>query len=103
MKRISAAELQVKLAQGDKPTLLDVRSELEFHTFNIGGKNIPLGNLARVLDELDLPTEEEIIVICQRGIRSHSACEILQAAGFINVFNLSDGLIGWQKNHSHFH
>lgn len=103
MKHISAAELQAKLAKGDKPTLLDVRSELEFHTFNIGGQNIPVGNLAHVLDELDLQTEEEIIVICQKGIRSHSACQILNAAGFSNVFNLRDGLVGWQKNHSHFY
>lgn len=102
MKTITATQLQSKLAQGDHPILIDVREELEFHTFNIGGQNIPLGNLPKLVEDLDIEPEQEIIVICQRGIRSQSGCQVLQAAGFNNVYNLSDGLIGWQKNLTRF-
>lgn len=102
MKTITATQLQSKLAQGDHPILIDVREELEFHTFNIGGQNIPLGNLPKLVEDLDIEPEQEIIVICQRGIRSQCGCQVLQAAGFNNVYNLSDGLIGWQKNLTRF-
>ena len=98
MIRISASELHSKLIAGQTPILLDVREELEFHTFNIGGLNIPLGNLIRGIDDLEINPEEEIVVICQRGIRSFTACSVLEAAGFKNVINLSDGLLGWQKH-----
>jgi rhodanese-related sulfurtransferase len=98
MKHISASELASKLAECPHPVLLDVREELEFHTFNIGGINIPLGHLIQGIDELEINQEEEIVVICQRGIRSLTACNVLEAAGFKNVLNLSDGLLGWQKH-----
>jgi rhodanese-related sulfurtransferase len=99
MNCISAGELHKKLAEGNAPILLDVREELEFHTFNIGGKNIPLGHLIRVIDDLDIDPEEDIVVICQKGIRSLTACSVLETAGFKNVLNLHDGLLGWQKYH----
>jgi rhodanese-related sulfurtransferase len=98
MKPISASELASKLAESALPVLLDVREELEFHTFNIGGINIPLGHLIRGIDELEIDQEEEIVVICQRGIRSLTACNVLKAAGYKNILNLNDGLLGWQKH-----
>jgi len=98
MNTISASDLASKLAENPQPFLLDVREELEFHTFNIGGMNIPLGRLIRGIDELEIDLEEEIVVICQRGIRSLTACSVLEAAGYKNVLNLNDGLLGWQKH-----
>ncbi len=98
MNSISASELHAKLIAGQSPVLLDVREELEFHTFNIVGQNIPFGHLIQDIDELEIDLEEEIVVICQRGIRSLTACSVLVAAGFKNVINLHDGLLGWQKH-----
>ena len=98
MNTISASDLASKLAECPQPVLLDVREELEFHTFNIGGMNIPLGRFIRGIDELEIDLEEEIVVICQRGIRSLTACSVLEAAGYKNVLNLNDGLLGWQKH-----
>lgn len=101
MNRISASELHAKFKAGQSPVLLDVREELEFHTFNIGGQNIPLGHLIQRIDDLEIDLEEEIVVICQRGIRSLTACSVLEAAGYENVLNLNDGLLGWQKHIQH--
>jgi rhodanese-related sulfurtransferase len=98
MNRISASELHAKFKAGQSPVLLDVREELEFYTFNIGGINIPLGRLIQGIDDLEIDVEEEIVVVCQRGIRSLTACNVLEAAGFKNVLNLKDGLLGWQKH-----
>ncbi len=101
MNRISASELHAKFKAAQSPVLLDVREELEFHTFNIGGQNIPLGHLIQRIDDLEIDLGEEIVVICQRGIRSLTACSVLEAAGYKNVLNLNDGLLGWQKHIQH--
>jgi len=40
--KINAAELNQRLQKGEVLNLLDVREVIEYHTFNIGGVNIPL-------------------------------------------------------------
>ena len=39
---IDGHELLKRLQENEKLNLLDVRGQMEFHTHNIGGKNIPL-------------------------------------------------------------
>lgn len=79
--------------------IIDVREKLEYHTFNLGGLNIPLGKLSEVIadEELDIDQEKHIIVICQRGIRSKTAKILLQNAGYKNVSNLIGGIIMLQR------
>ena len=79
--------------------LLDVRENLEFHTHNVGGINIPLGQLSQLIadDDLELDTEKTTIVICQRGLRSKTAKQILTNAGYQNVRNLAGGLLKLQR------
>ena len=94
---ITATELKEKLAKGEEIRLLDVREPIEFHTYNIGGQNLPLGTLSNTLDDLTYNKEEEIIVICQRGIRSETARRILAAAGYSKVYNLTGGLLAYRR------
>ncbi|MBC8052792.1 MAG: rhodanese-like domain-containing protein [Sphingobacteriaceae bacterium] len=94
---ISAAELKEKLSESNSLYLIDVREELEFHTFNIGGENIPLGTLSKGLGELEYNKNDEIVVICQRGIRSETARRLLVSAGYKNVKNLSGGLLAYRR------
>jgi rhodanese-related sulfurtransferase len=94
------AEEFIKLRK-QQPTLqiLDVRERLEFHTFNIGGTNIPLGALPNAIKEDDLTFDQNktLIVICQRGLRSKTAKTILQNAGFKQTQNLIGGLLKLQS------
>ena len=94
---ISAIELKEKLSQDGSVLLIDVREQLEYHTFNIGGENIPLGNLPETISELDYHKDEEIVVICQRGIRSETARRLLVSAGYKNVKNLTGGLLAYRR------
>ena len=98
MTDISANEVHVRLKNGEHLNLLDVRGEMEYHTFNIGGKNIPLPGLENNLDELDWNKTDEIIVICKIGMRSATAKSILELNGYENIRNLTGGLIAFQKN-----
>jgi len=94
---ITAAELKQRIENKESIALLDVREQLEYFTYNIGGDNLPLGNLLKGIDDLDYNKEEEIVVICQRGIRSETACKQLTLAGFTKVRNLSGGLLAYRR------
>ncbi len=81
----------------DAPLLVDVREVIEYHTYNIGGINIPLGRLDSMAPELLPNKNREIIVICKAGIRSRTAQQLLLQRGYTNVRNLSGGLLAMQK------
>jgi rhodanese-related sulfurtransferase len=97
LKDISAFDFVELQAKSSTFTLIDVREELEYQTFNIGGANIPLGKLLRDIDELEYKKEAEIIVICLHGIRSKTAKQSLLMNGFTNVKNLVGGLVAIRK------
>ncbi|WP_345951951.1 rhodanese-like domain-containing protein [Mucilaginibacter sp. PAMB04274] len=94
---IKAGELLERLQRGEVLHLLDVREPIEYHTHNIGGTNIPLGQLHSQLDELEWNTDDEIIVICKAGVRSRTAQSILQQNGYEHIRNLTGGLLAIQR------
>jgi rhodanese-related sulfurtransferase len=97
MTEISAIVLKNKIDNGENPFIIDVREKIEYHTYNIGGILCPLGKLNEFIDELPENKDLEIIVVCQRGIRSRTAQKILNQAGYKNVKNLKAGLIAFNR------
>jgi rhodanese-related sulfurtransferase len=94
---ISAQEILERLEQRQPINILDVREPIEFHTWNVGGVNVPLGQLEQQIGELHWNKSEEIIVVCRAGIRSATAKSILTLNGYGNIRNLSGGLMALQK------
>jgi len=94
---ISAVEFDKRCHNKNSFLIIDVREELEFQTFNLGGINIPLGLLLRDIVDLDYGKEEEIIMLCQRGLRSETARRALFQRGYKNVRNLTGGILEIQK------
>ena len=91
---MSSNELKARLESGDRPFLLDVRNPEEILICRIEGATlIPLPELPKRLDELD--RNREIVVHCKSGGRSAKAVDLLKAAGFDRVANLSGGILGW--------
>ena len=76
--------------------LLDVREphELEISALP-DAKNIPLGQLAARLSELD--SAEEMVIFCKSGSRSARGLELLVSAGFKKVKNLKGGINAWAR------
>ena len=76
--------------------LLDVREphELEISALP-NAKNIPLGQLAARLSELD--SAEEMVIFCKSGGRSARGLELLVSAGFKKVKNLKGGINAWAR------
>ena len=92
---IGPSEASKKLAQKQKPFLLDVRQPEEFRSAHIpGAKLIPLDKLRSRLNEV--PKNQEILCVCHTGNRSVSAARQLAKAGY-NVVNLRGGINAWSR------
>jgi len=94
---ISALEFKMRNIEPLPFKLIDVREKLEFQTYNLGGTNIPLGILLRNPEEIEDWKNEELIVICQHGLRSETARRFLSMIGFSNVRNLLGGILALRK------
>lgn len=77
--------------------LVDVRSEEDFEAGHVKGAiNIPI-NTFREGAYSSLPVSSEIIVMCYGDSCEFSteAAEILNKAGYTNVFDMTAGIAGW--------
>lgn len=81
-------------AVGDSGQLIDVREPDEVAAGTLPGAiNIPLGDLAERVGELD--PANRVVVLCRSGARSTKASEQLTAAGFSDVVNLAGGMLAF--------
>ncbi len=92
---ITAAELAERV-KSNHLKLVDVREphELEISALP-NAVNIPLGQLAARLSELD--SAEDMVLFCKSGSRSARALELLVSAGFKKVKNLKGGINAWAR------
>lgn len=85
--QINEIELKEFKSNSQKYTLLDVRTEAEYESFNIGGIHIPIEQLDQRYIEID--NNKPIVVCCQSGIRSKKAIlllsELVPQSEFINL------------------
>ena len=96
MNNIDATALKKLLASGEEIQLVDVREDWEHEVFNIGGLNIPLGNLIKETDKLE--KDISVIFYCEKGIRSVIALQRLATLpNAINFYNLTGGMQAWRN------
>jgi rhodanese-related sulfurtransferase len=81
------------------PTLIDVRTPVEFEASHIpGAVNIPLDQLRGQLEELrGVLHEHDVVLVCRSGARAGQAQQALQAAGLTSPAVLAGGIVDWQK------
>ncbi len=95
-KEITVEEMKRKMDDGVKIFLLDVRENFETQIASLGGVLIPINSLPYRIDEIIKEKDNEVIVYCRTGNRSHYAAEYLREQhGFKNVKNLIGGLHAW--------
>lgn len=94
MKNITQQEAAAILSTNPHVLVLDVRTPREFWFRRLpNALNIPVHELLSRQDELD--QEQEIIVLCEHGVRSASAARLLENMGFTKVCNLLGGMSRW--------
>jgi adenylyltransferase/sulfurtransferase len=80
----------------DHLRLVDVREPHELQISSIAGaENIPLGELASRMSELD--SAQEMVLFCKSGSRSARAVELLASAGFKKIKHLKGGINAWAR------
>lgn len=87
---------ELKLWETDRKDflLLDVRETFEHEHFNIGGLNIPLGELSNELHKI--PVDKDVVIYCAKGIRSVIALQKLASKGYTRTYNLTGGVYALQ-------
>ena len=77
--------------------VIDVRDANEWASGHIpNARHIVLDQLEKRLSELEKFKARPLIVNCQSGNRSGSACGTLKKHGFEKVFNLAGGIGAWR-------
>jgi molybdopterin/thiamine biosynthesis adenylyltransferase/rhodanese-related sulfurtransferase len=93
---ITVEELKRKIDNKEKFSLIDVREPFETRISSIGGKLIPFNDIPNRIGELN--KDDEIIIYCRTGNRSHYAVQYLREnAGFKKVKNLLGGINLWAE------
>lgn len=88
----------VLLINREHATVLDVRNAAEFAGGHITDAiNIPLAELESRLGELAKYKDKPLLVNCQGGVRSTSACGVLKKGGFSRIYNLQGGVNAWMQ------
>ena len=71
--------------------LIDVREEEEHQQKNIGGDLIPLREVMRNINRVDI--SKKVVIYCKRGIRSQIAIQKLQRKlPNVDFYNLAGGI-----------
>jgi len=92
---ISPQELQERLAKGDAPLLLDVRTPEEFRAGHIPGAiNVPHEQVASRAAEL--ASQHGVAVYCMKGPRARLGEQALLASGASDVLHVEGGFSAWQ-------
>ena len=93
---MEATEFSQKVSESEVITL-DVRTPGEFMAGHIAGAiNIDVEGMQFETEIAKLDKSKTYAVYCQSGRRSGIAVETMGQAGFNSLFNLTNGIQGWQ-------
>lgn len=97
LEQLGAPELAVRLAAGDAPVLLDVRTPAEWGQGRIAGaRHLPFAEILAAC--CSLPTDQEVLVYCASGYRSNMAGSYMKRHGYGNVKALAGGVLAWTRS-----
>lgn len=97
ISEISAVELARLISSKEKIQIVDVREIGELPEMNEWySLKIPLGEIEK--RAMEISKDKKVILVCQVGMRSQKAVELLQRKfGFKNLLNLKGGVMEWIK------
>ena len=93
---ISAQALKQQLDKKDLGRIVDVRTPEEWAQGYISdSRHVPMTDILE--NSLDIPKDEEVILICGTGYRSNIVASHLKQDGFSHVHSLAGGLTAWRN------
>ena len=97
VKNISPRAAERKMKK--ELTVLDVRTPAEFDSSHIkGAVNYNVLDSIQFMQQVQaLDKNENYLVYCRSGKRSTKAAKWMEQQGFQNVYNMKEGILGWEK------
>jgi rhodanese-related sulfurtransferase len=93
---VEAAEA-VKLINADA-AIIDIRSVEAFTQGHIArAKNIPFDELDANIEKIDALKTRSVIAVCNAGVTSSKAVDLLRKHGFESVYGLKGGMTAWSQ------
>lgn len=93
---LTVTELHDRLHSADKIAVLDVRQASEWQAGHIPGA-IHLENGRLPYEDLALPTDRPLVLICASGARSMAGLSVLRRRGYTNLLLALGGMQAWQQ------
>lgn len=94
---ISSQQAKTLLEKNKNIFLLDVRTPQENSQARLAGSVlIPINEFEGRIKEV--PRNKTILVYCAVGSRSKPVAEYLSKHGYKDVYNMTDGIVGWYRN-----
>jgi rhodanese-related sulfurtransferase len=87
----------VRLINNDA-AVIDLRDSEAFSRGHIAAsRNVPMDELEARMDKLASLKSKPVIAVCNAGITSTKASEVLRKSGFENVYSLKGGMTAWSQ------
>ncbi len=94
---ISSGSLKQQIDDNDLGHMIDVRTpEERSQSYISGSAHIPMTQILN--DGLDIPKDDEIILICGTGYRANIVASRLKQDGFSHVHSLAGGITAWTNS-----
>ena len=95
---ISPAALVDKIARGDAPAILDVRTPGEFAGGHVpGASNVPFTSVLAGADAEDVQKSEPLVIYCGHGPRAWLAGQALRWRGYTRLMYLQGHMAAWRR------
>ncbi len=95
---MSQKELMARMKSETNTFVLDVRTPREYGSGHIpGATNTNHTELFNHLEKLREYKDKDVVVYCERGVRSKKAQRILRTAGFSHVYHLKGDMARWHS------
>ena len=84
---------------GQRPQVLDVRTDQEWHQGHIiGAVHVPLSSLRDRIGGLSLDPARPVVAVCLSGHRSVPAVRLLNLHGYGAAVQLAGGMMAWRRS-----
>ena len=91
-------DVKIRMDEGEKLLLIDVREESEFAAGHIPGAiHLSKGVIERDIESVVPDINKEILLYCGGGFRSALSAENLQRMGYKNVVSVDGGWRAWTE------
>jgi rhodanese-related sulfurtransferase len=98
IREVGIADVQARLARGEKFHLVDVREESEWANGHLPqAVHLGKGVIERDVEKQIADMNAEIVLYCGGGSRSALAADNLRQMGYTNVSSMDGGFRGWRE------